>query len=55
VRDNGRGIPPAEQRGRGLGVVGMRDRALLFGGDVSISAASTGTTVTARLPLAGDA
>jgi signal transduction histidine kinase len=60
VRDDGRGLPPAEQRGRGLGVVGMRDRALLFGGDVSVAGESggqgppdkhsTGTTVTARLP-----
>jgi signal transduction histidine kinase len=52
VRDDGRGIPPAEQRARGLGVVGMRDRALLFGGDVSIAGGPAGTTVTARLPLA---
>ena len=54
VRDDGRGIPPAGQRARGLGVVGMRDRALLFGGDVSIAGEPTGTTVTARLPLAED-
>jgi PAS domain S-box-containing protein len=53
VQDDGCGMPPiAAQNPRALGIVGMRDRALLFGGDVSIaSSPGQGTTVTARLPL----
>lgn len=53
VQDDGCGMPPiAAQNSRALGIVGMRDRALLFGGDVTIaSSPGQGTTVTARLPL----
>jgi signal transduction histidine kinase len=52
VRDDGRGVPAPEHRRHGLGLVGMRDRALLFGGDVVIAAGpGGGTTVTASLPL----
>src|SRR6185295_3049088 len=37
VHDDGRGIPAAEARNpRALGLVGMRDRATLFGGDVAV-------------------
>ena len=53
VRDDGRGISPLAQRNsRALGLVGMRDRALLFGGDVAVTGGpGQGTTVTAHLPI----
>jgi signal transduction histidine kinase len=56
VRDDGRGIPPMAQRDpKALGLVGMRDRALLFGGDVTVTGSpGLGTTVIARLPLRAD-
>ena len=55
VHDDGRGIPAAEAHNpRALGLVGMRDRALLFGGDVIVTGLpGEGTTVTVTLPLAG--
>jgi signal transduction histidine kinase len=54
VHDDGRGIPAEETRDpRALGLVGMRDRARLFGGDVAVSGRpGQGTTVTAFVPLA---
>jgi signal transduction histidine kinase len=55
VRDNGKGI--AEEKlpqGQSLGILGMRERALLLGGELTISGApGTGTTVTVRIPVAG--
>lgn len=53
VRDDGSGLPPEEQRNpRGLGLVGMRDRARLFGGDVVFTGEpGRGTTVTASIPI----
>jgi two-component system, NarL family, sensor histidine kinase UhpB len=54
VADDGRGFPAdALARPTSLGLVGMRERALALGGDVTIEgAAGRGTTVTARVPLA---
>ncbi len=55
VIDNGQGMAPdlLLNGGGRLGVVGMRERAQLFGGRLKISsAAGTGTTVELRLPLA---
>jgi signal transduction histidine kinase len=54
VHDNGRGIG-AEQlsSGRSLGILGMRERALLLGGELIISGApGEGTTVRVRIPAA---
>ena len=53
VHDNGRGISQDEIRStRSIGLLGMRERALLRGGDVDIQgSAGHGTTVTVRLPL----
>ena len=53
IRDNGKGISPAEISGRrSLGLVGMRERAQLLGGELMINGSPTeGTTVTARIPL----
>ena len=53
VKDDGRGISEAEVAGKtSLGLVGMRERVLLLGGEVRITGEpGKGTTVTARLPL----
>jgi len=58
VRDDGSGFDPAgfrqpQESGRGLGLLGMRERAELFGGDVDIeSGPGKGTTVRVRIPYA---
>jgi signal transduction histidine kinase len=53
VRDNGRGIPEEEVvRSKSLGLVGMRERALILGGTVEIKGKKgKGTTVILRLPI----
>lgn len=53
VRDNGRGMSEEILRGRpGLGIVGMRERAEPWGGDLVIeSQGGRGTAVRARLPI----
>ncbi len=57
VEDDGVGFDLAEapswEDGRGLGLVGMRERAALLGGSVELeSAPGKGTTVFARVPVA---
>ena len=54
VRDNGVGMPAAEPGGkRSLGLLGMQERALLFGGSVAFdSQPGKGTYVTLTIPLA---
>ncbi|MBA2240988.1 MAG: sensor histidine kinase [Solirubrobacterales bacterium] len=57
VRDDGRGFA-FEEGGRGLGLGGMRERALLVGGDLEIeSRADLGTRISLRIELgeSGDA
>jgi signal transduction histidine kinase len=53
VTDNGIGIPEGELRGRkSLGLLGMQERALLFGGDVIVSGVpGQGTRVAVSIPL----
>jgi signal transduction histidine kinase len=55
IRDDGRGFTPHESRGdsrQPLGLVGMRERAALIGGTVTIaSGIGKGTTITVDLPL----
>ena len=53
VADNGRGIDPAKLAGKNsLGLLGMRERAHLLGGDVTIvGRPGQGTTVTVKIPL----
>lgn len=53
VKDNGRGITKGEIAGKkSLGLLGMRERALILGGDVEIrGVAGKGTTVKVRMPL----
>jgi signal transduction histidine kinase len=55
VQDNGRGISEAELSGsKSLGLLGMRERATLFGGSVEFSGAGgKGTRVSVVLPLGG--
>jgi two-component system sensor histidine kinase UhpB len=50
VQDNGRGIDPAVIGDpHSLGLLGMRERVLLLGGEVSIKRAPEGGTVVAVL------
>jgi signal transduction histidine kinase len=53
VHDNGRGITPVEVNNKGaIGLLGMRERARLIGGEVTITGATgAGTTVLASIPL----
>jgi len=52
LRDNGRGISQEEiSRTKSLGLVGMRERAILFGGELTIQGKpGKGTTVTLKIP-----
>jgi signal transduction histidine kinase len=54
VKDNGRGISEAEiNNTQSIGLLGMRERAALLGGEVVITGEpGQGTTVTVRIPLA---
>jgi signal transduction histidine kinase len=53
VKDNGRGISEEEiANTRSIGLVGMRERAMLVGGEISLQGApGKGTTMTLRVPL----
>jgi PAS domain S-box-containing protein len=53
IRDNGRGFDPEDPSiSKSLGLLGMRERAAILGGEVNITSASgKGTTVTAWIPL----
>jgi two-component system sensor histidine kinase UhpB len=52
VMDNGRGIKEDEMLGmKSLGILGMRERALVFGGELSISGEpGGGTPVVLKIP-----
>lgn len=51
VRDDGRGFDPARSEG-GFGLVGMRERVELAGGELRIEAApGEGTRISARIPV----
>ena len=54
VHDNGKGIAESKLSSHGsLGILGMRERAILLGGDLTISGApGKGTTVRIRIPEA---
>lgn len=53
IKDNGRGIIDEEKSGeKSLGLLGMRERAYLIGGEVNITGvAGQGTVVTVRVPV----
>jgi PAS domain S-box-containing protein len=55
ITDNGKGITNEEKSGqRSLGLLGMRERAYLIGGNVDISGSKgKGTVVTLRVPNSG--
>ena len=53
IGDDGRGFDPEGAAGPGFGLIGMRERAHLLGGSLSLhSAPGAGTVVEVRLPLA---
>jgi signal transduction histidine kinase len=54
IADNGRGITESERTGElSIGLLGMRERAHLIGGEFEVSGVEgEGTTVTLRLPVA---
>jgi two-component system, NarL family, sensor histidine kinase UhpB len=54
VQDDGRGLPPGDGgRRQGMGMMGMRERAVLLGGELDVSSnGSGGTTVKAVVPRA---
>jgi two-component system sensor histidine kinase UhpB len=56
ISDDGCGIPPeAVSNNRSLGLLGMRERAAVLGGELAIAPVSPhGTRVTLRLPRAAD-
>lgn len=53
VQDNGRGISEEEiANTRSIGLIGMRERAMLIGGEITLQGApGKGTTMTLRVPL----
>ena len=57
VKDNGRGITKDESSGsQSLGLVGMRERAQLVGGRLTLTGgAGKGTVLTVRVPIPGQA
>ena len=55
VRDNGRGPSAEERNGSGHGLVGIRERVKIYGGEMTAGAASEGGfALSTRLPLRGD-
>lgn len=52
VQDNGRGMPDANTPASGIGIVGMKERVALVGGELGIrSGKNGGTILSASLPL----
>ncbi|HEY2847278.1 MAG TPA: PAS domain S-box protein [Pyrinomonadaceae bacterium] len=56
VEDDGKGFDPAKlprprKSGRGLGLIGMRERSALIGGELDIESSENGTTIYVRVPV----
>jgi signal transduction histidine kinase len=51
VEDDGRGFDADAASSGGFGLLGMRERVALAGGDFAIAPAQPGTRVTAELPV----
>ncbi|HLX66708.1 MAG TPA: hypothetical protein VKR41_06920, partial [Puia sp.] len=53
VKDDGRGLPAAQEGGRKtLGVLGMKERALMMGGTLEVSSeAGMGVTLILSVPM----
>lgn len=59
VQDKGKGIPPErlgeiQTRGSGVGIGGIRERLRQFHGEMKIESNSSGTTVSATIPIANE-
>ncbi len=58
IEDDGHGFVEKDENGirngRGLGMIGMRERAALLGGTMSVDSSGEGTTVIVRVPLTAD-
>ncbi|MDB5769144.1 MAG: hypothetical protein JWQ61_3958, partial [Collimonas fungivorans] len=53
VRDNGKGFDTAVQKKKSFGLVGIRERTLMLGGEVEISSGpGVGTTIRVSIPIA---
>ncbi|AMP14694.1 sensor histidine kinase [Collimonas pratensis] len=53
VRDNGRGFDPGVQKKKSFGLIGIRERALMLGGEAAIfSVPGVGTTIRVSIPVA---
>jgi len=55
VEDDGKGFDPTKvarprKSGRGLGLIGMQERATLIGGELDIESSENGTTIYVRVP-----
>ncbi|RIX47538.1 MAG: PAS domain S-box protein [Rhodocyclales bacterium GT-UBC] len=51
IQDNGLGFDTTTQRGHGIGLIGMRERAQILGGTFSLSSSPTsGTRIEVRVP-----
>jgi signal transduction histidine kinase len=52
IRDDGIGFDPSNVRGRGLGLIGMQERIMDLGGDLTLnSQTQKGTVLSAKIPL----
>jgi signal transduction histidine kinase len=52
VRDNGRGFDPAKRKLKSFGLIGLRERALVLGGEARVtSAPGQGTVVKVSFPI----
>jgi signal transduction histidine kinase len=50
IADDGHGFDPA-QRADGFGLIGMRERAGLVGGEMRVQSSGAGTTVRGSFPI----
>jgi len=55
IEDDGRGFDPESTGSDGVGLIGMRERVGLFGGQLETGPTGDGFRVVARLPLRADA
>ncbi|MET3229045.1 UNVERIFIED_ORG: PAS domain S-box-containing protein [Burkholderia sp. 1263] len=56
IRDDGRGFDSTAPRAKSFGLVGMRERALMLGGEISVhSAPGSGTSIAVRIPADDEA
>lgn len=52
IRDDGKGFDPVAIRRKSFGLAGMKERALMLGGEISVaSSPGHGTSITVRVPM----